>query len=36
LAAASLDVRVSQAFVVERRNGKERSAAGPRALTTAF
>lgn len=36
LAAASLDVRVSQAFVVERRNGKQRSTVGPRALTIAF
>lgn len=36
LAATPLDVRVSQAFVVERRNGKERSGVGPGPLTIAI
>lgn len=36
LAATSLDVRVSQAFVAERRKGKERSAVGPGPLTVAI
>lgn len=36
LAATPLDVRVSQAFAVERRNGKERSAVGPGPLTIAI
>lgn len=36
LAATCLDVRVSQAFVAERRKGKERSAVGPGPLTIAI
>lgn len=36
MAAASLDVREFQAFVVEKRNGKERLTVGQRAMPIAF